>query len=266
MLDPYNRELNYLRISVTDLCNLRCVYCMPEEGVQQLQHKNILSFEEIIEVVEKAVAQGITKIRLTGGEPLVRKGILDLVRKIAQVKGVEDLAMSTNGILLKKFAKDLKEAGLLRVNISLDTLSPEKYKKMTRGGDINKVFEGIKEAQKVGLNPIKINCVIFKSRNEPDAQEVAKYCKDNGLFIRFIHQMNLETGEFSIVEGGEGGNCKKCNRLRLTSKGDMKPCLFSDLKYNVRNLGVDKALKETVANKPKRGTFSKEGAFYSIGG
>jgi len=266
MLDPYNRELNYLRISVTDLCNLRCVYCMPEEGVQQLQHKNILSFEEIIEVVEKAVAQGITKIRLTGGEPLVRKGILDLVRKIAQVKGVEDLAMSTNGILLKKFAKDLKEAGLLRVNISLDTLSPEKYKEMTRGGDINKVFEGIKEAQKVGLNPIKINCVIFKSRNEPDAQEVAKYCKDNGLFIRFIHQMNLETGEFSIVEGGEGGNCKKCNRLRLTSKGDMKPCLFSDLKYNVRNLGVDKALKETVANKPKRGTFSKEGAFYSIGG
>ena len=266
MLDPYNRELNYLRISVTDLCNLRCVYCMPAEGIQQVKHKNILSFEEIIEVVEKAVAQGITKVRLTGGEPLVRKGIVDLVRKIAQVKGVEDLAMSTNGILLKKFAKDLKEAGLLRVNISLDTLSPEKYKEMTRGGDINKVFEGIKEAQKIGLNPIKINCVIFKSRNEPDAQEVAAYCKENGLFIRFIHQMNLETGEFSIVEGGEGGNCKKCNRLRLTSEGDMKPCLFSDLKYNVRDLGVDKALEETVANKPKRGTFSKEGAFYSIGG
>lgn len=266
MLDPYNRELNYLRISVTDLCNLRCVYCMPPEGIQQVKHKNILSFEEIIEVVEKAVAQGITKVRLTGGEPLVRKGIVDLVRKIAQVKGVEDLAMSTNGILLKKFAKDLKDAGLMRVNISLDTLSPEKYKEMTRGGDINKVFEGIKEAQKVGLNPIKINCVIFKSRNEADAQEVAKYCKENGLFIRYIHQMNLETGEFSIVEGGEGGNCKKCNRLRLTANGDMKPCLFSDLKYNVRNLGVDKALKETVANKPKRGTFSKEGAFYSIGG
>ena len=266
MLDPFNREISYLRISVTDLCNLRCTYCMPAEGIKQMHHHKILSFEEIIEVVKKGVANGITKVRLTGGEPLVRKGIVDLVRMIAQIDGVTDLAMTTNGILLKKFAKDLKEAGLMRINISLDTMSPEKYKQITRGGDINKVFEGIEEAKKVGLNPIKINCVIFKSKNEPDAQDVARFCRKNNLQIRFIHQMNLETGEFSVVEGGEGGNCKKCNRLRLTADGNIKPCLFSDLAFNVRTYGTEKAYKLAIENKPKHGTFSRKSAFYNIGG
>jgi len=266
MLDSYNRKINYLRISVTDLCNLRCVYCMPAEGIVQKHHKDILSFEEIVEIVKTGVKQGINKVRLTGGEPLVRKGIVDLVKMIAQIPGIEDLSMSTNGILLDKYAQNLKDAGLNRVNISLDSVSPQKYKKITRGGDIKKVFAGIEAAKKAELFPIKINCVIFKSHNKQDAQNVKKFCEDNNLQIRFIHQMNLNTGEFSIVEGGEGGNCKKCNRLRLASNGDIKPCLFSDLKYNIRDIGIENAYEFALINKPKKGTISKQSEFYNIGG
>ena len=239
---------------------------MPEEGIKLLSHKDVLSFDEIIEVVRIGVEYGIDKIRLTGGEPLVRKGIVDLVAMIWNVLGVKDLSMTTNGILLEKYATELKKAGLQRVNISLDTLNPEKFKKITRAGDINQVFAGIEAAKKAGLNPIKINCVVWKSSDEEDAQEVAKFCKENNLQVRFIHQMNLKTGEFSVVEGGEGGNCKSCNRLRLTANGNIKPCLFSDLAYNVRELGVVEAFLQAIENKPKVGTYNKSGDFYNIGG
>jgi cyclic pyranopterin phosphate synthase len=239
---------------------------MPAEGVKLLHHSDILSFEEIAKVVEVGQKHGINKIRLTGGEPLVRKGIVELVKMISQVDGIDDIGLTTNGIFLDKYATQLKEAGLNRVNISLDTLSPEKYKEITRGGDIQKVFDGINAARKAGLTPIKINCVVFKSSNEEDAKQVAEFCVNNNLQIRFIHQMNLSNGEFSVVEGGEGGNCKICNRLRLTANGDIKPCLFSDLKYNIRQLGIEKAFEMAVANKPKHGTFSNQNQFYTIGG
>lgn len=266
MLDSYNREINYLRISVTDLCNLRCVYCMPPEGIVQKHHKDILSFEEIVEIVKIGVQKGIHKVRLTGGEPLVRKGIVDLVRMISNISGIDDLSMTTNGIFLDKYAQELKDAGLSRINISLDTISAQKYKEITRGGDINKVFAGIEAAKKANLFPIKINYVIFKSHDELDAQEVKKFCEQNNLQIRFIHQMNLNTGEFSIVEGGEGGDCRKCNRLRLTSNGDIKPCLFSDLKYNIRDIGIENAYEFALVSKPKKGTISNQSEFYNIGG
>ncbi len=266
MLDRYDRKINYLRISVTDRCNLRCTYCMPAGGIELMKHDDILSFDEIVEIVQKGVEQGINKIRLTGGEPLVRKGIIDLVRKIAEIKGIKDLAMTTNGILLKKYAQKLKNAGLNRVNVSLDTLSPEKYSEITRGGDINKVLEGIEAAKKADLNPVKINCVVFKDRNEKDAREVEKFCLLNGLQIRFIHQMDLKTGEFSVVEGGEGGDCKNCNRLRLTSNGEIRPCLFNDLAFKVKEYGINKAYKSALDNKPKAGTKSLSGKFYGIGG
>ncbi len=266
MYDQYNRKLNYLRISVTDRCNLRCVYCMPEEGIKLMQHKDILSFEEILTVVKKGVAKGITKVRLTGGEPLVRKGIVDLVGMIASVEGITDLSMTTNGILLALFAKPLKEAGLNRINISLDTISPSHYKEITRGGDIRRVFDGIHAAKEAGLQPVKINCVVFKSSNEPDAREVAVFCKENDLQIRFIHQMNLQTGEFSIVEGGKGGDCKNCNRLRLTANGDIKPCLFNEMAFNVKETSVNRAFDMAVMNKPEVGTKNKSGKFYGIGG
>ena len=266
MYDRYNRKIDYLRISVTDRCNLRCIYCMPEEGVEFMPREDILSFDDIIGVVKTSVAMGITKVRLTGGEPLVRKDIVELVQNIAAIKGVKDLSMTTNGILLSKFAEKLKEAGLHRVNISLDTLSPLRYAEITRGGNIEKLFEGIEAAKKAGLSPIKINCVVFKSSEEKEAQEVADYCAKNGLQIRFIHQMNLKTGEFSKVEGGEGGDCKNCNRLRLTANGDIKPCLFSELAFPVKEYGIDDAFLKALAEKPRAGTKNRSGKFYGIGG
>lgn len=266
MFDRFNRKINYLRISVTDRCNLRCVYCMPEEGVKLLSHRDILSFDEIVEVTKAAVRKGVDKIRITGGEPLVRKGIVDLVEMIGKIDGIKDHSMTTNAILLDKFAKDLVKAGLQRVNISLDTLNPEKFKELTRGGDIQKVFDGIKAAKKAGLEPIKINCVIKESNQEPDAVEVAKYCKEHNLQIRFIKEMDLETGEFGVVQGGSGGDCGICNRIRLTANGTIKPCLFSDISYNVRELGAERAIDLAIGNKPQSGHTNVTGKFYNIGG
>jgi len=266
MYDRFNRKINYLRISVTDRCNLRCVYCMPAEGVTLLSHSDILSFDEIVEVTKAAVRKGVDKIRITGGEPLVRKGIVDLVGLIAQIEGIQDLSMTTNAIFLDKYADDLAKAGLQRVNISLDTMNPEKFSQVTRGGDIQKVFDGVEAAKKAGLTPIKINCVIKNNSNEPDAVAVAKYCEENGLHIRYIKEMDLEKGEFSIVQGGSGGDCGTCNRIRLTASGTIKPCLFSDIAYSVRELGAERAIDLAIGNKPLSGEINLTGKFYNIGG
>jgi len=266
MFDCFNRKINYLRISVTDRCNLRCTYCMPEEGVKMLSHKQILSFDEIVQVVKKAVEMGIEKVRLTGGEPLVRKGIISLVSMISSIEGIKDLSMTTNGILLTQFAKPLAEAGLQRVNISLDTTSPENFRKITRLGEIEKVFEGIRAAKDAGLSPIKINCVIQNNTDEPSAQSVNEFCKENNLEIRYIRQMNLGKGEFWQVKGGDGGNCSTCNRLRLTSDGKIKPCLFNNSEFDIRQLGIENALKSAIYKKPKSGTENHLNGFNNIGG
>lgn len=265
MFDRFNRTINYLRISVTDRCNLRCIYCMPEEGIRQLDHSDILSFEEIADFTRMAVANGITKVRLTGGEPLARKNIVELVAMLAAIEGLEDLSMTTNGILLSKFASDLKKSGLNRINISLDTVNPDNYCQITRNGDLTQVLEGIEAARQAGLEPIKINCVLLGQPDE-ETQQLRQFCETRDLKLRFIHQMNLKTGEFSTVEGGEGGNCSKCNRIRLLANGDIKPCLFSDLAYNIRKLGNQEALTLTIGNKPRSGTYNKSGEFYNIGG
>lgn len=266
MFDSYNRHINYLRISVTDRCNLRCEYCMPAEGISMISHSDILSFEEILEVVRLAVGFGVDKVRITGGEPLVRKGIVSLVKMIAEVPGILDLSMTTNGILLEEFALPLKEAGLQRVNISLDSIDPEQFSKITRGGDVQKVLKGIEAARIAGLDPIKINCVIRQSPDEPHSKLVAEYCKSNNLQIRYIREMDLENGEFYVVHGGSGGDCARCNRLRLTANGMVKPCLFNDLEYNVRQLGARKAIELALENKPACGTINSTGEFYNIGG
>jgi GTP 3',8-cyclase len=164
VLDRYNRNINYLRISVTDRCNLRCSYCMPEEGISLLSHKEILSYDEIRDFTKMAVASGVTKVRITGGEPLVRKGIAILIRMISEIKEISDLSMTTNGVLLKQFADELKSAGLQRINISLDTVDPGKFAALTRTGNLADVFEGINAARKAGLDPIKINCVVKKTK------------------------------------------------------------------------------------------------------
>lgn len=266
MYDSFNRKINYLRISVTDRCNLRCTYCMPAEGIKLISHKDILSFDEIVEITRFAVSQGVDKVRLTGGEPLVRRGIVSLVEMLANIKGIRDLSMTSNGVFLKKFAKDLKNAGLQRINISLDTLNAEKYKEITRVGDINNVLEGIDAAIDTDLKPVKLNCVVQNSSKEEDAIAVKKFAMEKNIEVRFIHQMNLNNGSFSIVEGGEGGHCESCNRLRLSANGFIYPCLFNDLAYSVRELGIEKAIELAVKNKPRSGTVSHSHEFYNIGG
>lgn len=191
MKDLYGRKINYMRLSITDLCNLRCVYCMPEEGVEKRLHKKNLSFEEMIGLVKAGVALGIDKIRLTGGEPLVRHGIVELVREIGQIKGIKDLTMTTNGILLAKYAKDLKAAGLNRVNISLDTFDPEKYHTITRWGHVEDVFEGIEAAKEAGLHPIKINAVLINGFNDDEIETFVNYTRNNAVDVRFIELMPL---------------------------------------------------------------------------
>ncbi len=266
MLDRFERNINYLRISVTDRCNLRCRYCMPEEGISLIRHEDILTYDEIAEFTRVAVAGGINKLRITGGEPLARKGVTGLVSMLSAIKGITDLSMTTNGVLLADYADSLAAAGLMRVNISLDTVDPVRYSYITRGGDINAVFRGIAAAQKAGLRPVKINCVIKSTPDEDDARAVAAYCIREGLEVRFIRQMDLASGTFSVVHGGSGGNCARCNRLRLTPEGMLKPCLFSDIGYSVRDLGAEEALRRALEEKPERGLVNNKNCFYNIGG
>ncbi len=239
---------------------------MPEEGIKLLPHEDILSFDEITDFTRIAVGQGITKVRITGGEPLVRRGIVFLVSMLARIDGIRDLSMTTNGILLKQFAPELKSAGLQRVNISLDTVDHEEFAYITRSGSLDDVFEGIEAAGKAGLVPVKINCVIRKSKEEVEARGVTEFCRKNKLEIRYIKQMDLVNGHFSVVEGGTGGDCAICNRLRLTANGKLKPCLFNDIEFDIRDLGYEKALMLATKHKPECGTRNFSGEFYNIGG
>ncbi len=191
MKDAYGRNINYLRISVTDLCNLRCRYCMPEEGISKVKHEDVLTVEEIYEIAKIFVSLGIDKIRITGGEPLIRNGIVSIIEKIGSLDGVKDLAMTTNGLLLKKYAKDLKAAGLNRVNISLDTLDEKKYFRITRGGQLRKVFQGIEAAKNVGLTPIKINNVLIGGFNDDEIVDFVNLTKDEKIDVRFIEIMPM---------------------------------------------------------------------------
>ena len=187
--DTFNRRIDYLRISITDRCNLRCVYCMPEQGVQPCAHEDVLRYEEIERIVRSAVSLGIRKIRLTGGEPLVRRGVVDLVRTLAHIPGVEDLSMTTNGILLARYAGPLAEAGLHRVNISLDTLRPERFRAITRWGNLDDLLAGIDAAFAAGLEPVKINTVVMRGQNEDELVDLARQAAAAGWHLRFIEWM-----------------------------------------------------------------------------
>jgi len=267
LTDPNGRVIDYLRISITDRCNLRCIYCMPPEGVPLRTHGDMLTYDEIVAFAAFAVSRGIRKIRITGGEPLVRKGVENLVAMLAAIEGVSDLSLTTNGQLLAAMAPQLKAAGLHRVNISLDTLDPELYTRITRGGVLEQTLAGIRTAIEVGLNPVKINCVTgIDFIPESEHTRLLQFARDHALHIRFIRRMSLAQGIFSVVDGGSGGDCGRCNRLRLTADGILKPCLFSDLGYNIRTMGHSKALEAAVQNKPLAGTHSQLGSFYGIGG
>ncbi len=190
LYDSFQRPINYLRISVTDRCNLRCVYCMPAEGVREMSHRDILSYEEIYTVVRAASELGINKVRLTGGEPLVRLGIPKLVAMLGQIEAVDDISLTTNGTLLGRYAAELKQSGLKRVNISLDTLNPERFRVITRDCcDLGSVLAGIEKARSAGLNPVKINVVVMAGINDDEVLDFARKTISEGWHVRFIEFM-----------------------------------------------------------------------------
>jgi len=215
--DSFQRPINYLRISVTDRCNLRCVYCMPEEGVTLMPHADILTYEEIYTVVKVAAGLGINKVRLTGGEPLVRLGLADLVKMLAGVEGIDDLALTTNGILLSQHAVALKKAGLRRVNISLDTLKSDRFRRITRCGELGDTLRGIEAAKAADLNPVKINMVVMAGVNDDEIIDFARKTINDGWHVRFIEHMPVTEDEsLNLVSVKE-------MKKRLDAVGRMEP-------------------------------------------
>ena len=192
LVDPFGRRITYLRVSVTDRCNLRCVYCMPPEGVAWQAHESIIRYEEILEIVKVAAEQGISEVRLTGGEPLIRQNLADLVRWIADVPGIKDISLTTNGLLLEKLAAPLAEAGLKRINVSLDTLNAGKFARITRGGSFEKVWRGLLAAMAAGMAPIKINVVAMKGVNDDEILDLARLSLEYPWHIRFIELMPIK--------------------------------------------------------------------------
>ncbi|MFT4445690.1 GTP 3',8-cyclase MoaA [Parvimonas sp. G1967] len=291
MKDRFGRDITYLRISVTDLCNLRCKYCMPESGVKSLCHSDILSIEEIVEIVKVASKNGIKKIRLTGGEPLVRRGFINLCKQISEINEIEDIAITTNGVYLKSMADELFENKVRRINFSLDTLVKEKYNDITRRNDFDKTMESLFYAIKKGFK-VKINVVLIGGFNDDEIQDFVNLANDYDLEVRFIELMQIgETAnwskdkfvsnkivlekvpelEFDGVSGvakiykikGQKGRiglispiscsfCEDCNRIRLTSDGKLKPCLHSKDEINLKGLSGEE-LEEVF----KRGIFEK---------
>ena len=286
MKDRYGRTIKYLRLSVTDLCNCRGVYCMGENGVPRLPHSAILSFEELEEIVRAAVSLGVTKVRLTGGEPLVRRGIDELVRRLRGIEGVEELAMTTNGARLAEYAARLKSAGLDRLNVSLDTLDPEKFRRITRIGELRDTLDGLDAARRAGFERIKLNTVLMGGVNDDEIAEIAALAKDGAFDVRFIELMPigectdwdrrrflpaervleyLPKGERVPSDGvaelwrpaGFRGTvglirplshrfCADCDRIRVTADGCLKPCLHSAREIPLRGKHGE-ALVRTIA-------------------
>jgi cyclic pyranopterin phosphate synthase len=193
--DNFSRIIDYMRISITDRCNLRCIYCMPAGGVMPVEHREILSYEEIVRVVGVAASLGVRKIRITGGEPLARKNVTYLIASLRNISGIEDMSLTTNGVLLGKYAKELADAGLNRVNISLDSLKPERYREMTRGGEIASVMRGIEAAEKAGLLPVKINMVPIRDVNDDEIEDFAGMTLNTSRQVRFIEFMPIGAGD-----------------------------------------------------------------------
>ena len=309
-LDSFGRSINYLRVSVTDRCNLRCLYCMPPEGVPKISHNEILSYEEVRTVVKVAAKLGINKIRLTGGEPLVRAGLPKLIKMLSQIEGIQELSLTTNGTLLKKHAVELKQAGLSRVNVSLDTLKADKLQHITRLGKLKDVLEGIEAAKEAGLHPIKINTVVMRGINDDEILDFARMTCEEAWHVRFIELMPFKdvaefvpsaelrqhisllgklepcaslTGNgpatYYRLAGAKGtigfinpltdtSFCSRCNRIRLTSDGKLRPCLLGedeiDLKKALRNNAsleeVKRLILKAVVSKPEHHLLKKDSA------
>jgi cyclic pyranopterin phosphate synthase len=268
MYDRFNRQITYLRISVTDRCNLRCTYCMPEQGVEPKCHRDILSYEKMVDVAREAIALGIKKIRLTGGEPLVRKGVLFLVEQLKKLPGLEELTLTTNGVLLDKMAGPLKQAGIDRINISLDTLDPEKYKRLTRIGDIKHVLRGIDATIEAGFQNTKINMVLIPGFNDDEVESMQAFCREKGFVLQRINHYSLVNID-SIDRNYTAERpleCSECNRIRLTADGKLKPCLFSDLEIPLDFDNLGESLIKAIQSKPESGTCNFTRQNWQIGG
>lgn len=209
LIDTHNRRINYLRISITDRCNLRCRYCMPREGISQFGPSEILSYEEILRLAALAVKRGIDKIRITGGEPLVRKGVIRLIQGLSRLEGIRDLSMTTNALLLREFSEDLFRAGLKRVNISMDSLDPQKYREITRGGDLKRVWEGIDAARRAGISPIKINMVAISGFNDQEIGDFARLTIGEPFQVRFIEYMPI-----GLLSEWKPEHCISCQEIK----------------------------------------------------
>jgi len=230
--DSFNRPINYLRISVTDRCNLRCIYCMPAGGTCLLSHSEILTYEEITTIARLTAELGINKLRLTGGEPLVRANLPDLVAMLAEIDTVDDIAMTTNGILLKDYARELKQAGLKRINISLDSLKQDRFELITRHRKLSQVLQGIEAAKACGLNPVKINMVVMRGINDDEIIDFANLTITEGWHVRFIELMPFATDNPPECHS-TGGKANLQHQFmsahkikeRLSSLGELEPCL-----------------------------------------
>ena len=304
MQDSFGRHIEYLRISVTDKCNLRCVYCMPETGLPWLKHADILTYEEIAEIVSVMARMGLRRVRLTGGEPLVRRDLPTLVGLLRRVDGIDDVALSTNAVLLAEHAEALRSAGVNRVNISLDSLQEARVDALARrAGYYDRILEGIAAAERVGFEPLKINVVLMRGRNDDEVEDFARMTQHRPWHVRFIEVMpvgdNLQISQeefisapeilqrlqriarLEAVQGPHGNGpatyfqfegargtigvitpmshnyCDRCNRMRLTADGHLRPCLFGDIQTNLRDPlrrgeALEPLIAETLTIKPER--------------
>ncbi|MBS3736463.1 MAG: GTP 3',8-cyclase MoaA [Candidatus Bipolaricaulota bacterium] len=323
MKDGYGRDINYLRLSLTGRCNFRCKYCMPEEGIEKLPRKEILSFEEIVNLVGAASELGINKVRFTGGEPLTRKDLPGLVEMVDEIEGIDELSLTTNGSSLSGVAKDLSKAGLNRVNISIDAIDPEVFAEITRGGELSSVLAGIEAAKEAGLEPVKLNTVVMKGVNESEIAPLMEFAAEEGLVLRFIELMPMGEAAGGAIDpkpldevkrdvervwslekvSGLRGNgpaeyfrasrgdlsgkvgfifplsksfCDGCNRIRITSRGRVRPCLARDEEYDLEineDTSVDdisSRLRKIIKDKPYGHKWEKHdetaGEMSEIGG
>ncbi|HEY8469066.1 MAG TPA: GTP 3',8-cyclase MoaA [Longimicrobiales bacterium] len=317
MRDAFGRRIEYLRISVTDKCNLRCVYCMPLEGLPWLRRDELLTYEEIAAIVRVMAGMGLRRVRITGGEPLVRRDLDRLVGMLHEIPGIEDIALSTNAVLLAPLADVLRRAGVNRVNISLDSLIPERVDEIARRpGSYARIMEGIAAAERAGFDPIKINTVVLRGRNDDEVEAFARMTLERPWHVRFIEVMpvgeNLEVAAREFVSAAEvlariqrigriepvpgpAGNgpatyfrfpgapgtvgvitpmshnyCERCNRMRLTANGELRPCLFGELQTNLRDPlrrgePIEPLIRRTLAVKPAR-HFLLQGSAAGSGG
>ena len=299
-------QVNYLRISITDRCNQRCFYCMPRSDLPFFHPCEILSYEEILAVVAAAAKIGFRKFRLTGGEPLMRKGVCELIRNMVAIAGVEEVVLTTNGVLLEKMAPALFAAGLRRLNISLDTLNPLKFQKITQKNHFGQVLQGILAARRVGFHPIKINMVVIRGVNDDELEDFGRWAMRESLNVRFIeympigwhtdwntskflaiddmrmrleqlttlfpidalncdgpakrYQLGATQGEVGFIGAVSQHFCKSCNRLRLTSEGKLRPCLFKDEEIDIRiplRTGCDSSTLIALIQKAVKAKFEK---------